>query len=244
MNNNMIEKRRVAILFFGLTRSLKNVYENLKENIFNELTNNGYEYDIFIHTYSLENPYINQWSGEKVENYDNQSYKILNPKYYIIEKQSEIEKKININAYCSRLGDWKGCANTPEMKKYLVRNMVLALHSKMMITELFRQHKNEYNYVIITRPDQMLHSKINTKVFSQLNDNNIIIPYEHSYYGYNDRLCISTPNIAIKYGSALKVLKIYSKLGSIVSEVFMKDFLTSSKINIIFSPIKTHLVRC
>jgi hypothetical protein len=130
------------------------------------------------------------------------------------------------------------------MKKYLVRNMVLALHSKMMITELFRQHKNEYNYVIITRPDQMLHSKINTKLFSRLNDNNIIIPYEHSYHGYNDRFCISSPNVAIKYGSALKVLKLYSKLGSIVSEVFMKDYLIASRIKIIFSKMNTHLVRC
>jgi hypothetical protein len=239
-----MEKRRVAIIFFGLTRSLRNIYENLKENIFNELTNNGYEYDIFIHTYSLENPYINPWSGERVDNYDNEAYKILNPKYYIIEKQSEIEKKININSYCSKLGDWKGCANTPEMKKYLVRNMVLALHSKMMITKLFEQHKNEYDYVIITRPDQMLHSKINTKIFSRLKNNNIIIPYEHSYYGYNDRFCVATPNVAIKYGNALNVLKIYSTLGSIVSEVFMKDYLIALKINVIFSPMKTHLVRC
>jgi hypothetical protein len=239
-----MEKRRVAIIFFGLTRSLRNVYENLKENIFNELTNNGYEYDIFIHTYSLENPYINPWSGERVENYDNEAYKILNPKYYIIEKQSEIEKKININSYCSNLGNWKGCANTPEMKKYLVRNMVLALHSKMMITKLFEQYKHEYNYVIITRPDQMLHSKINTKTFSRLKNNNIIIPYEHSYHGYNDRFCVATPNVAIKYGNALKVLKIYSTLGPIVSEVFMKDYLIALKINVIFSPMKTHLVRC
>jgi hypothetical protein len=239
-----MEKRRVAIIFFGLTRSLRNVYENLKENIFNEVTNNGYEYDIFIHTYSLENPYINPWSGERVENYDNEAYKILNPKYYIIEKQSEIEKKININSYCSKLGNWKGCANTPEMKKYLVRNMVLALHSKMMITKLFEQHKHEYDYVIITRPDQILHSKINTKIFSRLKNNNIIIPYEHSYYGYNDRFCIARPNVAIKYGSALNVLQIYSTLGSIVSEVFMKDYLIASRINVIFSPMKTHLVRC
>ena len=240
-----MEKRKVAILFFGLTRSLRNIYNNLKENVFDELTNNGYDYDIFIHTYCLENPYINQWSGERVNNYDNEAYKILNPKYFVIEKQNNVEEKINIDSYCSKLGNWKGCASTPEMKKYLVRNMVLALHSKLMVAKLFEKHKNEYDYVIITRPDQMLHSKINTNVFSILDNSNIIIPYEHSYHGYNDRFCMSKPDVAIKYGSALKVLKIYSKMKSIVSEVFMEDYLKNIlKLNVIFSPLKTELVRC
>ena len=151
---------------------------------------------------------------------------------------------LNIDSYCTRLGNWKGCANTPEMKRYLVRNMVLALHSKKMITKLFAKHKHEYDYVIITRPDQMLETNINVDAFKLLDDKNIIIPYEHSYYGYNDRFCIAKPDVAIKYGCALNVLKLYSKLGSIVSEVFMKDFLISLRLNIIFSPLKTKLIRC
>ena len=236
--------KRVAILFFGLTRSLRNIIDNLKENLFNELIKNEYIYDIFIHTYSLENPYINPWSGESISNYDNTAYEILNPKYYIIEKQSIIEKKININSYCSNLGNWKGCAKTPQMRRYLVRNMVLALHSKKMVTNLFKEHKNEYDYVIITRPDQILHTKINTNVFSFLNDRNIIIPSEHSYHGYNDRFCIAKPNVGIKYGSAFYVLKLYSQIGTVVSEVFMKDYLISLGLKIIFSPIKTQLIRC
>ena len=236
--------KRVAIIFFGLTRSLKNIYNNLTENLFNELTNNGYNYDIFIHTYSLENPYINPWSGESISNYDNTAYKILNPKYYIIENQNVVEKRLNINSYCSNLSNWKGCANTPEMKRYLVRNMVLALHSKKMVTQLFKEHKNEYDYVIITRPDQMLNTKLNTNAFSILNDKNIIIPYEHSYHGYNDRFCIAKPNVAIKYGTAFYVLKLYSQIGAVVSEVFMKDYLKSLGLKIIFSPIKTQLIRC
>lgn len=239
-----MNKRRVAIIFFGLTRSLRNNYNNLKKNIFDELTNNNFSYDIFIHTYKLENPYINKWSGEKISDYDNKAYEILNPKYYIIENQNKVEKMLNISSYCSNLSDWKGCANTPEMQRYLLRNMILALHSKKMIITLFEQYKNDYDYVIITRPDQILHTKINTDIFSRLTNKSIIIPFEHSYYGYNDRFCIAKPVVAIKYGYALNMLKFYSKLGSVVSEVFMKDYLTSLGLKIIFSPIKSQLVRC
>lgn len=238
-----MEKHKVAILFFGLTRSLKTIYNNLKENIFDELTNNNFSYDIFIHTYNLTNPYINPWSKENITNYDNKAYEILNAKYYIIEDQNKVENLLNINSYCSKLGNWKGCANTLEMKRYLVRNMILALHSKKMVTKLFEKHKNDYDYVIITRPDQLLHSKINTNAFSLLNNNNIIIPQEHSYFGYNDRFCIALPSVSIKYGHALNTLKMYSKFTSIVSEVYMKDFLTSLGFKIIFSSIKTQLIR-
>jgi len=252
---NVTPKPKVAILFFGLTRSLRKIYNNLKEKIFDELTNNGFEYDIFIHTYILENPYINKWSKENITNYDNEAYKILNPKYYLLENQNKVESKLNIKAYCTKLGNWAGCAQTPFMKQYLVRNMILALHSKKMVTKMFAEKKDEYDYVIITRPDQKYNSKLNVRVFDLLvtnnndnqidkNEKNIIIPQEHSYHGYNDRFCITRPNNAIKYGYAFDMLLAYSLKKSIVSEVFMKDYLTHLKLNIIFSDLKASLERC
>lgn len=237
-------KKKVAVLFFGLTRSLRNTYSNIKENLLDELTNNNYEYDTFIHTYILENPYINPWSGEVVNNYDNNSYEILKPRDYILQKQALVEKKLKIYQYFAKLGNWAGCANNTNMKAYLVRNMVLALHSKKKVIELFSKYKSEYDYVIITRPDQIYHTRINTHAFKLLNESNIIIPKEHSYHGYNDRFCIALPNIAIIYGLAFNSLKRYSELKSIVSEVYMKDYLTYNNIVIIFSNLKAQLLRC
>lgn len=239
-----MEKRKVAVLFFGLTRSLRKIRKNLQSKIFNELTRNGYDYDIFIHTYHLDNPYINPWSKEVVNNYDNTAYKILNPKYYIVEKQNNVEKNLNLNAYYSCLGNWKGGASTADMCKYMIRNMVLALHSKKMVTMLFEKHKNDYDYVIITRPDQILYSNIRTNAFSLLNDKNIIIPYEHSWSGCNDRFCIAKPDVAIKYGTSLNELQKYSTTNSIHSETYMKDYLNSLNIDIIYSALKTELIRC
>jgi len=238
--------KKVAILFYGLTRSLRKTYDNIKSNLFDELTNNNYEYDTFIHTYSLNNPYINPWSSEHVVNYDNTSYQILNPKEYIIADQEQVEKSLNIPQYYSKkkLGNWANCASTPEMTKYLIRNMVLALYSKKKVVQLFSKYSSEYDYVIITRPDQMLDTKINVNAFQMLNNNNIIIPYEHAYEGINDRFCIAKPNNVIKYGMSFNYLKFYSKIKSIVSEIYMKDYLKSLGLIIIFSPLKTHLLRC
>jgi hypothetical protein len=245
----MTEPKKVAILFYGLTRSLRNIYDNFKQNILDELTSHGYEYNIFIHTFILQNPYVNPWSGETVAHYDNLAYQILNPIDFILEYQNDVEQKLRIpQQYFSKLGDWAGCATTPHMKGYLVRNMVLALYSKRKVVELFKKHhdKNKYDYVIITRPDQIFHTKLNVNSFQLLHKQkkNIIIPREHGYHGVNDRFCIATPFNAIQYGRAFYKLKKYSQQKSIISEVYMMDYLNALGFNIIYSPLKTQLVRC
>jgi len=235
--------KKVAILFYGLTRSLRNIYGNLKTNLFDQLTKNQHSYDVFLHTYTLENPYINPWSGEKVHNYDNTAYTILNPKDCIIEPQSAIEPRLNIPQYYSIVGDWTGSASSPDMYRYLVRNMILALHSKRRVVNLFAKYKNDYDYVIITRPDQLLHTKLYPQIFNKIDNSNIVIPYEHSYHGLNDRFCIAKPINAIRYGRALKYLYSYSKYNTIVSEKYMKAYITLIGLNVIFSPLKTSLQR-
>ena len=46
---------KVALAFFGITRSLKYTYNSILLNIFNVFYKNKIDYDIFIHTYKLEN---------------------------------------------------------------------------------------------------------------------------------------------------------------------------------------------
>ena len=63
--------KRVAIILFGLTRSLSKTVDSLKENLFNVLKDNFMEYDIFIHTYKINGSYKNEWSGENTDSYIN-----------------------------------------------------------------------------------------------------------------------------------------------------------------------------
>ena len=49
--NSSNPKTRVAICFFGLTRSLKHTIDSINTNIFQPLKNSNIEYDVFLHTY-------------------------------------------------------------------------------------------------------------------------------------------------------------------------------------------------
>ncbi len=238
-----MENKKVAILFFGLTRSLERTIDSIKKNLFTPLDENLIHYDIFIHTYKIFGPYYNSWSRENTNNYNNEDVEmLLNPKYFIFDNQQTIIDNIDFDEYYKKLGDWSG-GMTSELTKYLIKNMCLALYSKKQITLLFDKHINDYDYAIIIRPDTQLDTKININDFNELNDNNIIIPIKDCHSGCNDRFCIGKPNVISYCGKLFDELKIYSETTSITSERFFMDKLNEKSINIISKQIDLVRIR-
>ena len=76
-NNSTI---KVALSFFGITRSLKYTVDSIKKQILNTFKEEGIQFDIFLHTYTFKNDYINKRTGEKKrqEDINNEEYKPLN----------------------------------------------------------------------------------------------------------------------------------------------------------------------
>jgi hypothetical protein len=237
-----MKNKKVAILFFGLTRTLNKTHESIKKNLLTHLSDNSIDYDIFIHTYKIFGPYKNMWTRETTENYINEDVEtLLNPKYFIFDNQETITNNIDFNEYYKNLGNWTGM--TPELTRYLIKNMCLALYSKKQITLLFDKNINDYDYAIIIRPDTELRDKIDINYFNELNDNNIIIPEKEWFYGCNDRICIGRPNIISYCGKLFDELKIYSERKSIISERFFMDKLNEKCITIIPKPIEYENLR-
>lgn len=240
-----MQNKKVAILFFGLTRSLKKTHDSLNEFLFAPLKEASFHYDIYIHTYKIFGPYKNIWSGEKTDNYENEDIEtLLNPNYYLYDNQETIVNSIDFNEYYKKLGNWSCLSpNMTNMTKYLIRNMCLALYSKKQITLLFDKHINDYDYAIIIRPDTKLMNKIDINYFQELNEKNIIIPKQHWYYGCNDRILIGKPNVISFCGKLFDELKMYSEQKSITSEVFFLDKLNEKLITIISKPIEYETLR-
>jgi hypothetical protein len=237
-----MERKKVAIIFFGLTRSLSKTIESIRKNIFSPLIDNSIDYDIFIHTYKITGVYKNIWSSEYTTQYKNEDIEsILSPKYYIHDNQQEVIDSINFNEYYKCLGNWTGM--TPEITKYLIRNMCLALYSKKRIMQIFDTCKDEYNYAIIMRPDLLIKTVLDVRYLNELNNNNIIIPKDDWFTGCNDRLMIGKPDIALYYGNLFNDLKEYSEKKSITSELYLLDKLKEKHIKIIPKNINYDMIR-
>ena len=233
-----MERKRVAILFFGLTRSLTQTVDSLQKNIFDVLTTHSYDYDIFIHTYKIHGSYKNPWSHEHTSQYMNEDVEtLLQPRYILDDNQDEVVQSIDTN-----LGNWNGEMSST-LGQYLIRNMCLALWSKKKITSLFESIQDSYDYVIILRPDLLIHTRLDITCFDTLTDTNIIIPYIDDFSGVNDRICIAKPNVAIYYGTLFDHLKEYSQQKSIVSEQYLMDKLHDANIQILRTNILYDLLR-
>lgn len=47
-------EKKLAIGFYGIIRSLNYTIDSIEKNIFNILKENNFNYDLFVHTYNLD----------------------------------------------------------------------------------------------------------------------------------------------------------------------------------------------
>lgn len=231
----------VAIVFYGLTRSLRKTYPSIKQNVFDILAEAGYTYTTYMHTYRIDGQYTNMWAKESCSRYDNTQYEILNPTYLLVEDQSSCLETLSIESYYTKLGNWTNLSQ--EMTRYLIRNLALALYSKKRIMEYLSNTRIQYDYIIIMRPDYTILTPLNISWLSELGPDSIIIPERDWYHGCNDRLCIARPNVALYYGTLFDHLLEYSRNTSIISERFCLDMLKKRNIVIIKKPIDYKMIR-
>ena len=99
---------RVAIVYFGLTRSLSDTIDSMKKHVFYPILDSGMEFDIYMHTYVINGSYYNRWSGENLREYDNGQYQLLAPDYFLSDMQEDILAKHNLDDYFTKLESWTG----------------------------------------------------------------------------------------------------------------------------------------
>ena len=229
---------KIALCFFGITRSLKYTKESIQEKIFNIFKKNNIDYDIFLHTYILDN-YENIRTQEKCNNMDNEEYKLLKPTYLQVDDQNEIKSKINIENYRTYPDPWNTKYNS-------VDNFILAQYSKFQIVKMIQKTHNIYDYVIYLRPDVYYIDEFNIKFFDLVTDAAIAIPnfHLHPLMKFNDRFAICNKNNYSNYGNIFEHLLILSKKYCLHSETILAKYLLSFGINYKYINFKFARVRC
>ena len=209
--------KKVAIVFWGLTRGLKHTIKNLEENLFSVLKENKIEYDIFIHTWYFKGKYSNKWHNIKPVKLDFNEYKLLNAKVCLVEDQDEVEKNFNFKDYHTMGDNFKN--NFQSHNFY-----ILSLISQQRIIKEFEKVKDDYDYVIFQRPDIVFDKKFDVNWFGLANDNILVPsfgskPPPEKYI--NDRWCLANTQDAIKYGNVFDLLLDYSKKFCVSAERFL-----------------------
>ena len=229
---------KIALAFWGITRSLKFTIDSIKEKIFKALRKNNIEFNVFIHTYKLNN-YVNMRTGEKNKNVNNDEYKLLTPHFIKIDEQSEISKKLNLTRYRRHPDPWGTNYNS-------VDNFILAMYSKSKVTRMIKRSKIDFDYIVFLRPDVRYLDDLKNDFFNKVNNNTICIPNFHLYplYKFNDRFCICNKNTYIQYGDIFDKLLSLSERQSLHSETIIGQLMNECKINVIRIDFRFLRVRC
>uniref|UniRef100_A0A6C0HSD7 Glycosyltransferase n=1 Tax=viral metagenome TaxID=1070528 RepID=A0A6C0HSD7_9ZZZZ len=229
---------KIALAFFGITRSLKYTIKSIKRNILQHLKESGIDCDIFMHTYKINN-YANIRTKEKPTSYNNNEYKLLNPKYIQIDVQEEIKKKINMSRYRTHKDPWNTGYNS-------VDNFILAQYSKGQVVKMIDNTNINYDYIMYVRPDCLYTHKLNVQYLRDVDDTTICIPNFHLFgpHKFNDRFCITNMKTYKFYGNTFDKLLNISKQKSLHSERVLGELMNNYDLKIIRVPFIFLRVRC
>ena len=226
---------KIALAFFGLTRSLSYTIASIRKNILNIFIKNGIKYDIFLHTYRI-NHFVNERSRERVNRINNEEYKLLKPNYIQIHDLESVKECICLSQFRTHPDPW----NTNYQS---VDNFILAQLSKSHLAALIKGSNNTYDYIIYLRPDVEYITPFDLSYFNKVNDHTICIPDFHLYGPrlFNDRFCITNEKTYFYYGDIFPYLLEISKKERLHSETILGNMMASYGLRFAYIPF--HFIR-
>lgn len=210
---------KIALCFWGLTRSLKYTIDSIQEHVFDPLKQNNVEYTIFLHTYKFDSPYINPRAQEIYVELDFDEYKLLNPDYVQIDNQDEIKQKIDIEKYRTMPDPW-------DSNYICVDNFICAMYSKKQLGIMVQNSEIVFDYIIYLRPDVKFLTPFDVRYFSIVKKNTVCTPSFHLFPKLNDRFCILKPNNLEKYYRLFDYMYEFSTIFPLHSEKFQYYIMT------------------
>jgi len=236
-----------AIVYWGLTRSTKKVFESHSQHIFNVLEKNGKTYKKFMHTWSIIGNKQRVHSELSQKEIDYEEYKLLNIDCYRLESQDEFLNSIDMSEYFYEdVFQSKGHCTHGEWLPDLVKNHICALESmkrSFTMVEEDMSKGNRFKFVMFVRPDSFIQNQLPLDTILPFPDK-IHLPNFYHYEGYNDRFAITNVANASIYGKRIDEIAEFRKTkGRIVSEKYLKYILDKYALNVNKIAFKFDLVR-
>jgi hypothetical protein len=234
---------RLAICYWGMTRSTKLVFEAHLRHLHQVLKNQGVDFRVFMHTWKTENSANMIWEACSDIPVDYEEYKLLNPDFYKIESQAAFLDTIRFADYFDRaLYEKHGGDSEHEWHPQLIRNHLCALESQKRVYHMVKESGGEYDYIMYIRPDVRVSNDFDVAWLNTPFD--ILIPNYGHYEGYNDRFAIVPFHTAETYSTRIDEIAEFRKTcGRIVSEKYVKYVVEKYYPNVQFIDFVMKIIR-
>ena len=213
----------IAVAFWGLTRSTQYTAESIQKHVFGHLP----PHKVFVHTFESDREYHNTRANEHA-GIVKADFSALHPYLVHVDNLDDVKAKIDFAAYRTHPDPWGTGYET-------VNHFVLAMYSKMRVTEMIQKSGLAISFVLFVRPDVRYLADV-TPLLALVRANTWVVPSFHVYNGFNDRFCIATKENYLVYGNVLPRLLAYSKKKPLHSETFYADLARAAGVRVVFAP--------
>jgi hypothetical protein len=208
-----------AIIYFGLTRSVRKTHETHKKHVFDILAKENLTYKTFMHTWKTTNDVQNVWDKVIPQKIDYSEYKLLSPDFYMLDDENKFLESLNMDDYYYKHEEDK------EWIPKMVSNHLCMLESQKrgfgMVKESILKG-DKFKFIMFIRPDITIHNDLNiSKILA--NHNKILVPDHDHHEGINDQFAIMNYEYAQLYGNRIDEIADFRKAnGRIVGEKYCK----------------------
>lgn len=234
-NDKKIVQPRIAIGFFGITRSLKWTLSSIQKNIIEPASNLG-DVRLFAHLYQQEYV-LNPRSGED-HPMDPNEHQLLECDEIKLEKPGACLAAANyewIHSYGDAFYD----------NGKSLANLIHQLHSLQQLGRMMNEWKPDL--YVLTRPDLLYHNSFYSVLVDQLKSpsNSLTLPNWQWFGGYNDRFAICRPDAGIVYTNRIDLISEYLQRtgGPLPAERFLRFNLHKNKVALNFCDLTASRVR-
>ena len=223
-NSNKALRPRIAIGFFGITRSLKWTLPSIQKNIIEPARALG-ETRLFAHFYQQD--HINNPRTGEDQSLDTNEYQLLECDEVELEKPGHCLTTANYEWILSH-----GDAFHDQGKS--LANLIHQLHSLQQVGRMIEAWKPDVT--ILARPDLTYHDSFASVIDKQLKSSptKITIPDWQWYGGYNDRFAICGLDAGRIYSNRIDLIPDYLNKtgGPLPAERFLRFNLHKARISV------------
>jgi len=229
---------KVALAFWGITRSLSQTIDSIRTNIFTVLRANGIEYTIFLHTYVVPSPFSNVRTKEQNCKLNPLEYTLLNADYIALDDQDYVKKQLDLFKYRTHEDPWKTGYNS-------VDNYICAMYSKKRVTQLITESEILFDRIVFLRPDVRYLTPLCFEWLYSTMNNTITVPDFHLYtFMINDRFSITNYENGIRIGNLFDSMYDYSLQNPLHSETLLYTYVTETlHLRIVYIPLYFNRIR-
>lgn len=225
-----------AIIYFGLTRSIKKTHESHRDHIFNILKRENLTYKTFIHTWKTKDDIQNVATNILPQKIDYSEYRLLSPDYYKLDNENDFLESINMDNYFYKdVWEKVGHAQDGEWLPQMVSNHICMLESQKRGFNMVKENVlkgDKFKFIVFIRPDISIYSDLPVNIIIA-NSQKIYIPNHDHHEGINDQVAIMNYDYARIYGNRIDEIAEFRKNnGRIVGEKYCKFILLKYNMDI------------